>query len=114
MQSGKIDIGTILNKFDDTYDERSNEVKTYGIKYLKRKDGNGNVLGSMVSCRKNVKNPKARLKGGNNERGKFRFNLKESGTILLHDESTGNTRSVKVSCIYAFRDHNGQRWLTRG
>jgi hypothetical protein len=111
---GKIDIGTILNKLDDTVDEETNEVKTYGIRYLKKKDADGKVTGEILRARKGVKNPKARMKkAGNNARGKYRYNLKENGVILLKDDDADVFRSIKAACIYGFRDYGSDVWLDR-
>jgi hypothetical protein len=102
-----IDIGSVLNKFDDTYDEKKNEVKSYGIQFI---TDEGRVR--TMHCRKGVKAPKQQLtEGGNQERGKFRFNLKRNGTIMLHDIDINKTRTPKVAAIFAFRDHKSTNWL---
>jgi hypothetical protein len=105
MQS--VDIGTVLNKFDDTYDEQSQQVKVYGIRFV-TEDGRIRTM----RCRKGVRSPKQQLtSGGNQPRGKFRFNLKYHGAILLHDMDIDQARSPKVAMIFAFKDFGSDTWL---
>lgn len=102
-----IDIGTVLNKFDDTYDERTGTVKEYGIRFI---TSEGRLR--TMRARKGVKSPKQELlPGGNQPRGKFRFNLKYHGTILLHDLDIDAARTPKVAMITQFRDFKSQEWL---
>jgi hypothetical protein len=102
-----IDIGTVLNKFDDTYDERDSAVKEYGIRFI-TEDGRLRTM----RCRKGVKAPRQQLtEGGNQERGKFRYNLKRNGTILVHDLDINESRSPKVAMICQFKDFNSNTWL---
>jgi hypothetical protein len=95
-----IDIGTVLNKFDDTYDEFDFAVKDYGIQFI-TSDGR---LRSM-RARKNVKEPKRQLKAGNDPKGKFRYNLNRTGTMLVHDLAIDEPRSIKPAMLCAFADH---------
>jgi hypothetical protein len=101
-----IDIGTVLNRFDDTYDEQNNLVKSFCIKFITE---DGRVR--SMHCRKGVKAPKQQLKNGNQDRGKFRFNLKRNGSILLHDIDINESRSPKVAMIFMFKDFNSTEWL---
>jgi hypothetical protein len=102
-----IDIGTVLQRFDDTYDEKSNAVKEYGLRFL-TSDGRHREM----RCRKGVKAPQQQIvEGGNQPRGKFRFNLKYHGSMLLHDMDINETRSVKVSMIFGFKDFKTNTWL---
>lgn len=100
-----IDIGTVLNKFNDTVDERTSETKAFGIKVL---TATGEVR-EMV-CRKNVKSPKARLESEPEERGKMNYNLKKNGVMLVQDLEAMAPRSVKVACILQFKDFLSNHW----
>jgi hypothetical protein len=102
---GIIDIGTVLNKFDDTVDEIVSSVKEYGIMAITE---DGRVR--SMRCRKNVKSPKQQLQGPLQERGKVMFNLKRNGTLLLQDLDLQLPRSPKVACIFQFRDFNQTTW----
>lgn len=102
----RIDIGTVLNKFDDTYDESTNQVKTFGIKFVK---SDGQVR-EMI-CRKSVKSPKQGKSGDLQERGKAKYNLKYHGAMMLFDEEIQSYRSVKVAHIFAFKDFRSDQWL---
>lgn len=102
-----IDIGTVLNKFDDTYDERNQAVKEYGIRFI-TEDGRLRTM----RCRKGVKAPQQQLvKEGNQPRGKFRFNLQYHGAILLHDLDINESRSPKVAMITQFKDYKSSTWV---
>jgi hypothetical protein len=102
-----IDIGTVLNKFDETYDDQNPAVKEFGIRFITT-DGRHRTM----RCRKGVRAPKQELtEKGNQERGKFRFNLKFNGTMLVHDLDIEESRAVKVASIFAFKDFNQTAWL---
>lgn len=96
-----IDIGTVLNKFNDVYDERDSVVKDYGIMFITA-DGRVRTMRS----RKNVKAPAQQLKSpvSTRSRGKGMFNLQRHGTILLQDLDKAEARTVKVAMIFGFRD----------
>lgn len=100
-----IDIGTVLNKFNDTYDERSAVVKHYGIMFI---TSDGRVR--TMDARKNTKSPKQSITG-QQKRGKQYFHLQRHGTMLLEDVAKKETRTVKVATIFAFRDFKTQSWL---
>lgn len=100
----EIDIGSVLKKFDDTYDEQSREVKDYGIKFL---DRHGNTPEVMV--RKNVVSPQH--KGSSVKRGKTETRLKETGTIMLYDIQAEHPITPKTCMIFAFRDFQSSKWL---
>ena len=100
----EIDIGTVLNKFDDTADEASQDVKTYGIRFLK---ANGEVR--EMTCRKNVKSPKQQPVE-RNPRGKQVHHLKTHGNMMLHDVDADKAKTVKVATIFAFRDWKSDVW----
>lgn len=101
-----IDIGTVLNKISDTVDERSNETKVFGLKFLTAEG-----LIREMQCRKSVKMPKAGLKEeGATRKGKMNYNLKVNGVLLLQDLEAQAPRSVKASCILQFKDFKTQHW----
>lgn len=100
-----IDIGTVLNKIDNTVDDETMEVRRFGIRYLTE-----NGKGEMLDCRKNVKDPFKNQKGKTPEKGKFKYSLKQKGTILLTSEEKAY-RSVLVSTIYEFKDFKSSRWI---
>lgn len=103
-----IDIGTVLNKFNDTYDEENAVVKQYGIMFI---TSDGRVR--TMHARKNVKSPKQALRQaqGPDARGKGLFNLQRHGTILLEDLRKKEARTVKVATIFAFQDFNKSPFL---
>lgn len=102
-----IDIGTVLRRFDDTIDLVTNEVKSYGIRFITA-DGRLRTM----TARKNVKAPRQQLGQPHDERGKFMYNLKRAGVMLLHDLKLNEPRSVKVACITHFRDYRDTKWHT--
>lgn len=102
---GTIDIGTVLSKFDDTFDEISHKVKEYTIRFLTA-DGRLRTM----RARKNVKHPKAQLQMPLEERGRVMYNLKRNGVILLEDLERNEPRSVKVAMICFFKDFNSDIW----
>lgn len=100
-----IDIGTVLNKFNDTYDEKNAVVKQYGIMFI---TADGRVR--TMHARKNVKSPKQELSSPLQKRAKGLFNLQRHGTILLEDLGKREARTVKVATIFAFKDFNQSPW----
>lgn len=100
-----IDIGTVLNKFNDTYDEENTVVKRYGIMFI---TADGRVR--TMDARKNVKSPKQELKAPLQKRAKGLFNLQRHGTILLEDLRKHESRTVKVATIFGFQDFNQSPW----
>lgn len=105
MEAPVIDIGTVLNKFNQTVDEGTTDVKSFGIKFL-TEDGHIREM----TCRKNVRAPKHGLSRKLDERGKLNYNLKYNGVMLLRDEKIDEPRSVKVATIGKFRDHKSEIW----
>lgn len=96
-----IDIGTVLNKFNDTYDEKTSVVKHYGIMFI---TADGRVR--TMDARKNVKSPKQGLRQAQAPKAKGMFNLQRHGTILLEDLMKKESRTVKVATIFGFKDFN--------
>jgi len=103
----RIDIGTVLNKFDDLVDEAQNKTRTYGIRFFTA-DGR---IREISNARKNVKIPGRSRTGSNNLRSRSMFNLKFNGVMLLFDEDSQNYRSVKVAQMFQFRDPKSKIWL---
>jgi hypothetical protein len=102
---GVFDIGTVLNKFDDTVDEINSTVKEYGIRFI---TADGRVR--TMRARKNVKAPTQQLSKPLEKRGKQTFHLKRNGTMLMHDLDISEPRFVKVATIFAFKDFNSSTW----
>lgn len=100
-----IDIGTVLKRFDDTVDERTLQVKEYGIRFITA-DGR---LRTLIG-RKNVKSPKAQLRSDLNTRGGVTWNLKRNGTMLVEDSAIKQPRAVKVAMITHFKDFESNVW----
>jgi hypothetical protein len=103
-----IDIGSVLLKFDDTYNEETMQVKNYGIKFV---TSEGRIR--TMQCRKNVRSPRQPRSPNliaTRSRRKGMFNLQRHGTMLVHDMNIGEPRTVKVSQIFAFRDFNATDW----
>lgn len=92
-----IDIGTVLARFNDTYNELELQVNQYGIRFI-TSDGR---LRTMI-CRKNVKSPRQQLRAPQHKRAKGLFNLQRHGTILLEDMKRNDPRTVKVAAICEF------------
>jgi hypothetical protein len=92
-----IDIGTVLNKLDDTVDEQLNTVKQYGLQFITA-DGR---LRTML-CRKNVKSPKQQLAKPLQKRGRVLWNLQRHGTMFVQDLDLNQARAVKVATICGF------------
>lgn len=101
-----IDIGTVLQKFDDTYDEQDLTVKEYGLRFITA-DGRLRTM----RARKNVKSPKQQLQAPLAKRAKGLFNLKRNGTMLVQDLDKAVPRTVKVFACCAFKDFNSNPWL---
>ena len=100
-----IDIATVLSKLDDTFDENTHEVKSYGLRFITRKGEKHEVI-----CRKNVKSPKQTQQGAD-ERGKVMFNLQRTGVVMVQDMNNGHPITPKVAMIYGFRDHRSNNWV---
>lgn len=100
----EIDIGTVLNHFDDTVDEQTLEVKEYGLKFI---TADGRIR--TMRARKQVKYPGAPRVPGQKSSRQF-FNLKRNGTMLVGDLDIGQPRTVKVAMITHFRNHNNATW----
>lgn len=102
----EIDIGTVLNHFDNTVDEQTLEVRKYGLQFL---TADGRVR--TINARKQVKYPELPREGGSKS-PKAQFNLKRNGAILVADLDLGQPRTIKVASIAFFRKHDSSTWLT--
>jgi hypothetical protein len=99
----RIDIGTVLNRLDDTVDIRTSEVKTYGIRFLR---DNGTIR--TMLCRKNMKTPGRGR--GLKPAGNGMYHLKRTGTMLVSEGD--QMRSIKPATIFEFKDHQASEWIT--
>lgn len=103
----KIDIATVLKQFDGVYDELSNQVKTFGIKFITARG----VVQQIYDARKNVKNPKAATTGEVNPRSKQKYHLQRHGCMKLYNENSEEYRDVKVAHMVEFRPFNSKIWI---
>jgi hypothetical protein len=102
-----IDIGSVLKSFDLVIDEKTNQVRTLGIRYV---TASGKV-GEIFDARKNVKNPKAQITGESSPRSKQKYHLKEHGAMKLFNENTEEYRDIKVAHMIEFRPFNSKNWI---
>ncbi len=102
---GVIDIGSVLNKFDDTVDELNQHVKEYEIRFI---TGDGRLR--TMRCRKNVRNPSQQLRSPLQAKAKTMFNLQRHGTMLVNDLDIDRPRTVKVATICHFKDFQNNNW----
>lgn len=107
MQVKRIDIGSVLNKFDNTVDDSRNQTKTFGIRFIKP-DG---TVREFLNARKNVKHPGIIKSKDEKKMNRSMFNLKLHGVMLLFDEDQQQYRNVKVAQMFQFRDHGSSKWL---
>ena len=105
---GVIDIGTVLARFDDTYNEATNGVNEYRINFITA-DGR---LRSM-RCRKYVRSPQRSLRSPLEARGKQTFNLKKNATMLMHDLNIDEPRYVKIPMIFGFKQTDSEQLTVR-
>lgn len=101
----QIDIGTVLNKLNDTVDLVSQHVKDYGIRFINNRGEQREFV-----FRKNVKSPKQK-KVGSDPFGKDMYNLQRNGVMLLRNPGEDHPRSIKTCMIYGFKDFNSSTWL---
>jgi hypothetical protein len=97
-----MDIATVLNQINITYD-LNNHPKIFSIKFIK---DNGQVR-HIAKAQKSVK--LAKLGGGKGDKSKFKYNLKERGTILICDTEAkakeNKYKSIKISTIIEYNGH---------
>ena len=101
----KIDIRAVLAKIDQLTDDRTNEIRTFGVRFLTAKG-----VSELIDCRKQVAETRRKASGEFPSKGKMNYNRKRNGTILL--EAPGKPyRSVLVSTIFEFKDFLDTRWI---
>lgn len=96
-----IDTASALSKMNDTYDHESNQVKTYGIRFISKAG-----FREIFNARKAVKEPK--------QQGKVRHkssNKKLNGLVQVYDEDIKEFRDIKFAQIVAFRDYKSKQWI---
>lgn len=103
--AGTIDIGTVLNKLNDTVDEKTQDVKVFGIRFINSKGDTREMI-----VRKNVKNPQQKQLV-RAPRGKEQFHLQRNGVMLVNAEGEDHPRTIKTAMIYGFRDYKESYWL---
>lgn len=101
-----IDARAMLQRLDVTTDVATNEVRTFGIRFIAA----GGETKELLDCRKAISEPHRQTNNKPQERGKFKYNLKKKGTILLGNAAKPY-RSVIVSTIYEFKDFKTNKWL---
>jgi hypothetical protein len=92
----EIDIATVLNKLNDTIDERTTTSKAYGLRFINREGEKRELI-----CRKNVRI---------GVRGRYQFSLKDRGLVQVTAEGENHPRLIKPTMIYGFQDHQSQVW----
>lgn len=102
---GTIDIGTVLNKINDTIDEATQDVKVFGLRFITVK---GETREWIV--RKNVKAPHQQPKS-RDPKGKEQFHLQRHGVMMVNIDGTDKIRTIKPAMIYGFRDYKESYWL---
>lgn len=100
-----IAIERVLKNFDDTLDERSMEVKEFGVKLI-TSDGRLRTM----RAHKLVKAPKQQLSQPLSVRGGISYNLKRNGVMMLEDLDRQEPRSTKPSMFFAFKDFQSSTW----
>jgi hypothetical protein len=101
----QIGIENVLVKLNDTVDNQTTTVKTYGLRFI-TKEGEQRE----ITCRKSTKMPKVEV-SDQDKRGQQYYNLKRNGILLLEDINAGHPRSIKAAMIYGFRDYQSPIWL---
>lgn len=96
-----IDIGTVLNKFADTMDEQSLQVKDYGLRFI-TSDGRVRTMRARKGVRE--ESLKQKLQSPLQVRGKITYNLQRAGNMQLHDINLDAPRTVKPSMFFAFKN----------
>lgn len=99
-----IDTASALARMNDTYDHQSEEVKTYGIRFVSK-----NGFREIYNARKGVKHPKQESKPNPNNRGKSQKKL--NGLVQVFDDDIQEFRDIKFAQIIAFRNHKESVWI---
>jgi hypothetical protein len=93
----EIDIATVLNKLNDTIDEKKAVSKSYGLRFIKATGECRELI-----CRKNVRA---------GVRGKYQFSLKDRGLVQVTADNETHPRLIKPTMIYGFKDYQSDVWL---
>ena len=102
--ASSIDTASALEKMRDTWDEKTQQPKTYGLRFVSK-----NGFREIYNARKAVKNPQQRAEG--TPTGGQHANLQFKGLVQVYDDDIKEFRDIKFAQIIAFRDHNSTQWI---
>ncbi len=88
-----ISIGVVLARMEITHD--AGGPVSFDIEFIKD-DGTIRIM----TAQNHVKHGKNG--GGTGEKSKFKYHLKENGTVLLYDVDLGKPRTVRIDRIMRF------------
>lgn len=99
-----IGISEVLNRFSDTVDIETSQVKHYGVQLYNAKG----------ECRQLLvrKYTRGALQAtiGADARAKYTHNLQQNGNVMLLDVDGERVIEVKATSIYGFRDFGSNDW----
>lgn len=98
-----IDTASALEKMRDTWDESTQQPKTYGLRFVSK-----NGFREIYNARKAVKNPQQKADGTTG--GGQHAHLKFKGLVQVYDDDIKEFRDIKFAQIIAFRDYNSTAW----
>lgn len=98
-----IDTASALSKMNDTWDEKTSQPKTYGLRFCSK-----NGFREIYNARKGVRHPQQKFEARKSEGG--HANLKLNGLVQVFDDDIQQFRDIKYAQIIAFRDHNSSTW----
>lgn len=98
-----IDTASALEKMRDTWDEKTQQPKTYGLRFNTK-----NGFREIYNARKAVKNPQQKAEG--NPGGRNHAHLQFKGLVQVYDDDIKEFRDIKFAQIIAFRDYNSTQW----
>lgn len=98
-----IDTASALSNMNDTWDEKTSQPKTYGLRF-----GSKNGFREMYNARKGVRHPQQKRE--ERKSTGTHTNLKLSGLVQVFDDDIQEFRDIKFAQIIAFRDHNSSTW----
>lgn len=93
----EIDIGTVLNKLNDTINENTMAPKVYGLRFINKHGETRELM-----CRKNVRT---------GHKGTYQFSLKNNGLLQIQAEGEDHPRLIKPTMIYGFKDDLSKVWF---
>lgn len=103
-----IGIDKVLQHLDNTYDEQTQVVNEYGIRFI-TEDGRVRT----IRAKKKLKAPKQQLRKPTEERGKYKYHLQRLGNMLVEDLDLNEPRTVKPSTFFSFKlksDSSANAW----